>query len=877
MRKITTCAAPKIVYRLFGLLCIAGMISPAYGIIAGKPESVSNWTSMLVLSTPSGLCSSVLVGPRVIATASHCLGEEKSAKVDWNNGGFNKITCETQQGASAEQKLDIALCLLEKEIAGKPERINTNSGLLRGSPKIHLAGFGCQHPGGIDASVGPLTVGEASLLLARQIGEQSRVATTEGAAVCFGDAGGGAFVYPSGASGERILVGIGVQGDIVSKTIVSLTSSTAFLDWARRWARENHVAICGLGDNLGCSPGTHAAPPEMVSANSVRSKLSDDEASLILPTPTDVTPPPPALKITARQNETVYDTISRACGAQPESYFLELDRRFGISASTTFGFERNVSIPICTAASPAYKIVTAKDGDSVQKLYDDTLTANQKSVWKAFKRLQGVSLQRDSEYFLDVFAALNPTIKDFEKLKGGDVVLPTAPLSKSVVSSRSVVKAPRGASEPIFAFVADSSSCRAPSGPPYDISAVLDVLRTNGALNLQQRAQAKVLIADTGLYGAGAPGIFSDKILLMPDNGTADIVPPLDDEDSGHGTQVASLVLGGPLFARMQAVFGPRIRIAMFPLYDTRSDGDGTLVQLKDQVFDKVITEAKEDYQVDIMNLSFKTQTPILAIERGSPDYLIVAAAGNYDGNLENNRAYPAYYGGASSRNVITVAATDGVDLAAWSNFGSNWVDIMAPGCAVPVLSYKSGNWQQELLSGTSLAAPLVSFTAALIKSEHPIAMNSAKLKRRIVVSADLHPTLDGKVVDGRILNIVKALALFQDTIEVSDGRLIFGNLVVSDGNGPIAEDWTFPASCKDGERSLKVSDLLKIWPHYGKTDDGKPLAKIYFKVPQSPDAPFLSKECSIPATVDFSIQERGKSAPTKLSIDEIVDIVRRL
>jgi hypothetical protein len=136
---------------------------------------------------------------------------------------------------------------------------------------------------------------------------------------------------------------------------------------------------------------------------------------------------------------------------------------------------------------------------------------------------------------------------------------------------------------------------------------------------------------------------------------------------------------------------------------------------------------------------------------------------------------------------------------------------------------------------------------------------------------------LDGKVVDGRILNIVKALALFQDTIEVSDGRLIFGNLVVSDGNGPIAEDWTFPASCKDGERSLKVSDLLKIWPHYGKTDDGKPLAKIYFKVPQSPDAPFLSKECSIPATVDFSIQERGKSAPTKLSIDEIVDIVRRL
>lgn len=837
---------------------------------------------MFVLSTPSGLCSSVLVGPRVIATASHCLGEERTGKIEWNNGGFNKIVCQTQAGPLEDQKLKIALCLLDKEVAGKPERVNSDARLLRVNTTVHLVGYGCQRPGGIDARVGSLSVGEASLLVPSQIDEQSQVATTEGAAVCFGDAGGGVYIYRSDAPGDRVLVGLSVQGDLANKTIVSLTSSKAFLSWAENWAAENGVTVCGLVDNSGCLPSNHATSPETVPANAVRSKLTDDQASLILPTPTNVSPPLPVLQITARRGETVYDTISRVCGVlQPENYFIELEKRFGITASTTFGFERNISIPICTAASPAYKIVTAREGDSVRKLYDD-LIANQNSPWRAFMRSQGVSPQRDSEYFLDVFAALNPEIGDLNRLKRGDVVLPIAPLSKSVASSRSVVRAPRGVSEPIFAFGASSGTCHAPPGPPFDITTVLDVLRTNRVLSPGERGQARVFIADTGLYGAGPSGLFSDRVLLMPDIGTSSIVPPLDDPDSGHGTEVASLALGGPLFARMQAVFGARIKIAVFPLYYTSRDTDGTMVQLKEQVFDRAAKEAKEDYQADIMNLSFKTQTPILAIENQkntiSSDYLIVTAAGNYDGPLEYNKAFPAYYGGANSRNVITVAAMDGKELASWSNYGSDWVDIMAPGCDVPVLSYRSGTWEQESLSGTSLAAPVVSFTAALIKSEHPLKMNAAKLKRRIVVSADLRQPLESKVIDGRSLNIVKALALYQDIVEKSGGRLLFGQLGVSDKGTVLREDQDFPVSCSDGQqRSLKVQDLLKISPGYKKIAGGPTFAKIYYKDPQDPDALFLSKECLLSGSLEFSILEQGQTKWTKLPTDQIVDIVRKL
>ncbi len=56
---------------------------------------------------------------------------------------------------------------------------------------------------------------------------------------------------------------------------------------------------------------------------------------------------------------------------------------------------------------------------------------------------------------------------------------------------------------------------------------------------------------------------------------------------------------------------------------------------------------------------------------------IIVAAAGN-DGTLSTTYAYPAAY---TNDNIISVAAVDqNGDLADFSNFGTTWVDIAAPG-----------------------------------------------------------------------------------------------------------------------------------------------------------------------------------------------------
>ncbi len=135
---------------------------------------------------------------------------------------------------------------------------------------------------------------------------------------------------------------------------------------------------------------------------------------------------------------------------------------------------------------------------------------------------------------------------------------------------------------------------------------------------------------------------------------------------------------------------------------------------------------------------------------------LFVAAAGN--GNIlgqgvDNDRTpfYPASY---DVPNVIAVAAADANDrLATFSNYGKTSVDILAPGVGirstVPGGGYQSAN-------GTSMAAPHVSGTAALIWSALPESTVD-EVKQAILISAE--PITESNIVatNGR-LNAVAAI-----------------------------------------------------------------------------------------------------------------------
>ena len=90
---------------------------------------------------------------------------------------------------------------------------------------------------------------------------------------------------------------------------------------------------------------------------------------------------------------------------------------------------------------------------------------------------------------------------------------------------------------------------------------------------------------------------------------------------------------------------------------------------------------------------------------------LFVFAAGN---ESTNNDLYPSFPANVNADNSITVAATYGTSsLADFSNYGLHSVDVAAPG--VNIYSAAPG-FGRIPMSGTSMATPLVSRLAGLIK-----------------------------------------------------------------------------------------------------------------------------------------------------------------
>lgn len=133
-------------------------------------------------------------------------------------------------------------------------------------------------------------------------------------------------------------------------------------------------------------------------------------------------------------------------------------------------------------------------------------------------------------------------------------------------------------------------------------------------------------------------------------------------------------------------------------------------------------------------------------------NHLFLAAAGNSEVNTDNTKHYPSNY---SNSNIISVAATgSGDQLASFSNFGANTVDLAAPG--VGILSTLPGK-RYGSYSGTSMATPHVAGVAALLKSQNSD-LGDSDLKAKIIQSAGKKGNLEGKVVTGGRLNAAGAL-----------------------------------------------------------------------------------------------------------------------
>jgi cell wall-associated protease len=283
------------------------------------------------------------------------------------------------------------------------------------------------------------------------------------------------------------------------------------------------------------------------------------------------------------------------------------------------------------------------------------------------------------------------------------------------------------------------------------LEAKLAYFRTARLLGFDNETGYKELIGDLKEYIEGKDkaanaktvppepiraNIIKDQYENLSDRnyGNNDITGP----NAKHGTHVAGLVASIPDSNWKVNALYPAIQIMGIRVVP---DGDE---------YDKDIALGIR-YAVDngakIINMSFgKSFSPEQiwvdsAIRYAAKkDVLIIHSAGNEYYNLDTKSVYPNPYSSYlndTAYNVLTVAASsdqnlNGSILTDFSNFGPKIVDVLSPGNKI--YSTLPGTNQYGYLQGTSMAAPIVSHIAAMIRSYFP-ALTAVEVKKIIMQS----------------------------------------------------------------------------------------------------------------------------------------------
>ena len=187
------------------------------------------------------------------------------------------------------------------------------------------------------------------------------------------------------------------------------------------------------------------------------------------------------------------------------------------------------------------------------------------------------------------------------------------------------------------------------------------------------------------------------------------------------------------------------------------SDGTGS----PDSVIEAI--HYAEANGASICNLSMGTSSynEALAQTMQNSKMLFIVACGNggFAGKGYDTDLYPVYPASFPFDNVISVANLlfDG-NLSRDSNYGAASVDIAAPGTYI--VSTLPGN-DYGFMSGTSMAAPMVTGVAAMLYSYRP-ELSLQDVKNILLNSSRKSDQLSGKMVSGGILDAYAALSYQQ-------------------------------------------------------------------------------------------------------------------
>ncbi|NDC38590.1 MAG: hypothetical protein EBZ48_11125, partial [Proteobacteria bacterium] len=223
---------------------------------------------------------------------------------------------------------------------------------------------------------------------------------------------------------------------------------------------------------------------------------------------------------------------------------------------------------------------------------------------------------------------------------------------------------------------------------------------------------------------------------------------PMD--DNGHGTHVSGTIaaVGDNNLGVAGVNWHTKVVAAKF----LSAGGSGTLSDAI-KAIDYIVDLKNRGVNIRVMNNSWGGggySAPLYnAIARANAAGIIfVAAAGNESNDNDSSAAYPSGY---ELPNVVSVAAVDQEgNLASFSNYGAQTVDIAAPG--VSILSTLPGGGYGRY-SGTSMATPHVTGALALLLGHEPD-LSAAQAIERLYTSGRTLSTLSGVVRTARMLNV---------------------------------------------------------------------------------------------------------------------------
>lgn len=284
---------------------------------------------------------------------------------------------------------------------------------------------------------------------------------------------------------------------------------------------------------------------------------------------------------------------------------------------------------------------------------------------------------------------------------------------------------------------------------------------------------------------------------------TGESFVPVEDNTQdfyGHGTSVAGIIAAN---GDVKGV-GPNLGLVPYKVFDKNGKSKTSWVI-------SAIVKATED-DMDVINLSLSTflskknkedRETIKLFEKAfkfarKHNTLIVAAAGNHGYDISNSKKLAQQLGKpkdnilllpGGDNDVITVSATTAQNTkASYSNYGKN-ISIAAPGGDLDpsfpdtnkvdlyslVWTTSPVNIPQTPLSkslgfqkgyeptlGTSVAAPIVTATAALLKTEYyekyGEEMSNRKVEKNLYQNTDHYENLDKNEVGSGIVNAYESL-----------------------------------------------------------------------------------------------------------------------